>query len=165
MSVVVFAWGNEARGDDGLGPALGAHIEERWPEVALVTDYQLQLEHALDLKDRAMALFIDAGRGTEAPYRFYTTEPKPGVAHTSHALSPESLLDVAARVGVAAPPAFVLCIAGESFELGEPMSAAALGHLVEATALVDRLLAEPELEVWRALAESETKDDMLDLTE
>ena len=152
MSVVVLAWGNEARGDDGIGPALAAHVEANWPSAALVVDDQLQIEHALDLKDRSLALFIDAGHGTPAPYRFYETSARSGLTHTSHALTPESLLDVAMRIGVAPPRAFVLCVRGERWGLGDELSAEARERLALAGTLVDRLLGEPEAGSWQRLA-------------
>ncbi|MBI5263625.1 MAG: hydrogenase maturation protease [Bradyrhizobium sp.] len=154
MNVVVLAWGNEARGDDGIGPALAAHVEAHWPAAALVVDDQLQIEHALDLKDRSLALFIDAGHGTPAPYRFYETSARSGLTHTSHALPPESVLDVARQIGVSAPPSFVLCIPGERWGLGESLSEAAEERLELARALIDRLLGEPDAESWRSLAGS-----------
>ena len=45
----------------------------------------------------------------------------------SHALAPESLLKVYEQLYQQAPPeVFVLCIAGESFELGQSLSALAM---------------------------------------
>jgi hydrogenase maturation protease len=152
MSVVVLAWGNEARGDDGIGPALAAHVAANWPSAALVVDDQLQIEHALDLRDRSLALFIDAGHGTPAPYRFYETSARSGLTHTSHALTPEAVLDVAARIGVTAPRAFVLCIRGECWGLGDAMSGEAEARLESARTLVDRLLGTPDVESWSRLA-------------
>ena len=149
MKVVLLAWGNEARGDDGLGPALAEHVATHWPEVQLVIDDQLQLEHALDLRDADLALFVDAARSAEGPFRFDETAAKPGLAHTSHALSPECLLGVAVQVGVRPPPSFVLAIAGEQFELGEPLSERARRHLDAAIAFTDRLLRQPDPAVWR----------------
>ncbi len=61
MSVVVFAVGNPSRGDDALGPLLMAWLEQQArPGVQLVGDFQLQIEHALDLEGHPLALFIDA---------------------------------------------------------------------------------------------------------
>ena len=99
MQLVVFGWGNISRGDDAFGPLLLARIEQAgWPDATLIEDYQLQLEHALDLKGADMALFIDAGRDTPAPYFFQEVFPQTGMTHTSHALSPQSVLDVFRRV-------------------------------------------------------------------
>jgi Ni,Fe-hydrogenase maturation factor len=50
--------------------------------------------------------------------------------HTSHALSPEAVLATFARVHGADPPeSWLLCVRGESFELGEPLSSAAARNL------------------------------------
>ena len=76
MSVVVFAVGNPSRGDDALGPLLMDWLaEQARPGVHLVSDFQLQIEHALDLEGHQLALFIDAGTGTPAPFEFRETGP------------------------------------------------------------------------------------------
>ena len=76
MSVVVFAVGNPSRGDDALGPLLMDWLaEQARPGVQLVSDFQLQIEHALDLEGHSLALFIDAGTGTPAPFEFRETGP------------------------------------------------------------------------------------------
>jgi len=75
---VVFGVGNDARGDDALGPALMAWLEaQRLPGVRLVADFQLNVEHALDLEGAALALFIDAGIGTPTPFSFHEVQPQP----------------------------------------------------------------------------------------
>jgi hydrogenase maturation protease len=149
VRLVVFAWGNEARGDDGFGPAIADHLAGHRPDIPCITDDQLQLEHALDLKDCDLALFVDAGRGTPAPFSFQETFARGGLAHTSHALSPEALLGVAERIGVTPPPAYVLCIAGVDFELGAPLSDTGRSHLAAATEFLDRLLARQDVATWR----------------
>ncbi len=140
--VVVFATGNESRGDDGLAPALArrAGLEAR-DGIALVIDYQLQVEHALELAGRRLALFIDAGTGTPAPFELRRAHPSPRFLHTTHALAPEAVLETAERLGIAAPEAWVLCVRGERFELGESLSAPALRHLDAAEAALNAFLA------------------------
>lgn len=147
--LVIFGWGNEARGDDAIGPLLAEQVEKRWPGVAVVTDDQLQLEHALDLKGRKMALFIDAGHGTEPPFTFREVEPVSGLTHTSHALPPESVLHVYSHFGDEAPSAFVLCVAGQSFELGESIRPETAGNIATASSFIDHLLSNPEPYFWR----------------
>ena len=57
--VVVLGWGNASRGDDGLGPLLLARVEALGlSHVTAIEDFQLQLEHALDLKGADLALSI-----------------------------------------------------------------------------------------------------------
>ncbi|HRH15070.1 MAG TPA: homospermidine synthase, partial [Azonexus sp.] len=72
--LVVFAVGNPSRGDDAIGPVICGRLEE-WLEnekladrVELIEDFQLNVEHALDLQSRELALFIDAGENTPAPF-------------------------------------------------------------------------------------------------
>jgi hydrogenase maturation protease len=153
MSVVVFAAGNPSRGDDALGPLLMAELEVlALPDVHLVSDFQLQIEHALDLDGRDLALFIDAGTGTPAPYLFREIRPITGQAPNSHALAPEAVLQVYADIRRAdPPPAFVLCIRGEEFELGGDLSAAAQEHLLAARTHLQRCMACADASSWRKL--------------
>ena len=139
--VVVFATGNESRGDDGLAAALvrRARLDAR-DGIALVIDYQLQVEHALELAGRRLALFIDAGTGTPVPFELRRVRPSPRFLHTTHALAPEAVLETAARLGIAPPEAWILCVRGESFELGETLSAPALRHLDAAEAALNAFL-------------------------
>ena len=150
--VVVLGWGNASRGDDGLGPLLLARVEALGLEtVTTIEDFQLQLEHALDLKGADIALFLDAGRGTPAPFAFYETAPKLGLTHTSHAMAPEAVLDVYARVlGEAPPPAFVMAIRGEAFELGTELGEVAHERLDLAWDFLRPLIEAADVETWRA---------------
>ena len=154
MRLVVFGWGNDARGDDGLGPLLLARIAAAgWPDVTTIEDFQLQIEHALDLDGAEAALFLDAGRNTPAPFAFAEIGPKRDMSHTTHALAPEAVLDVYARsLGRTPPPSFTLCVRGERFELGEGLSAEARGRLEAAWAFVQGLMREPTVEAWRSAA-------------
>ena len=154
MDVVVFGVGNPSRGDDALGPLLMAELAATAPDsVRLVEDFQLQVEHALDLDGATLALFIDAGTGTPAPFTFYEIEPRAGRAISSHALAPEAVLRVYQDVRKQLPPpAFVLCVRGESFELGAPLSSAAEGNLRAARRWLADCLAHPEPQHWRRMA-------------
>jgi len=70
LRLVVFGWGNDASGDDGLGPLLLARVARAaWAGVTTVENFQLQIEHALDLDGAEAALFVDAGKDTPAPVR------------------------------------------------------------------------------------------------
>jgi hydrogenase maturation protease len=152
--VVVLGWGNTARGDDGLGPLLLAEIERLGlAHVVTVEDFQLQLEHALDLDGADLALFVDASVAAPAPFAFYETQARAGLGHSSHAMAPEAVLDVHVRVmGRTPPPAFVLGMRGERFELGEALGASARAHLAAAAAFVAQLLESPGVAAWRAAA-------------
>jgi hydrogenase maturation protease len=154
MRLVVFGWGNDSRGDDGIGPLLLSRIEQAgWDDAVLIEDYQLQLEHALDLEGAELALFLDAGTGTPAPFFFREIFPQPGVTHTSHALSPESVLAVFSQVtGKAPPSAFLLCVRGENFELGAGLSEDGAARLEAAWTFLLHLQQDRALDSWRVIA-------------
>lgn len=150
--VVVFGWGNPSRGDDAIGPFLLADLEAAaLPGVETIEDFQLQIEHALDMVGADLVLFLDAGAQTPAPYVFYEAKPTGTFTASTHALLPEAVLSVYRQVhGQDPPPAFVLCVRGEQFGLGEPMSEVATERLDAAKGLVRALCAQPDVGRWRA---------------
>jgi len=153
--VLIFAIGNESRGDDALGPLLLRQLDSWLKEnnladqFELLEEFQLQVEHAMDLKDRQLVLFIDAGAKTRAPYAFYRATANATPTLYSHALTPEALLKVYEPFyHEAPPPVFVLCVCGEQFELGEPLSAVASVHLLRAFEFSQKLLLDAKNEAW-----------------
>ena len=141
--VLVLAVGNPSRGDDALGPELAARLEDAAiPGVEVIAEFQLQVENALDLEGRERVVFVDAGTGTPAPFEFRRAVPAEDFLHTSHAISPEAVLATYRRVtGKEPPEAWVLCVRGESFELGEGLSEAAAANLGAAWAQLTALLS------------------------
>lgn len=132
--ILVLAVGNPSRGDDAIGPALAARIEEaRLPHVEVIVEFQLQVENALDLAGRERVIFVDAGAGTPEPFELGRVAAATEFLHTSHALSPGAVLATYQRItGEEPPEAWLLCVRGESFELGEGLSPAAGRRLAEA---------------------------------
>ena len=132
--VLIFAWGNPSRGDDALGPRFAEAIESlALPGVECLTDFQLQVEHALDLKGRQRVLFVDASFSATAPFQVTPIEPARDASFTSHAMSPAAILYTYRDVeGVTPPPAWQLAIRGESWELGAEPSPQALAYLAAA---------------------------------
>ena len=138
--LLVLGWGNLSRGDDALGPLCVAALREQLPDalreqVEFLEDYQLQIEHALDLLGRQRVLFIDASLSCAAPFEVTGLQSVRDASFTTHALSPQALLQVYQDVqGAPPPPCTLLAIRGEAFELGEAPSPAALAHLKRAVA-------------------------------
>jgi hydrogenase maturation protease len=156
-SVVVIAVGNRSRGDDAIGPLLLDRLEAwlagegRGADIETIEDFQLQIEHALDLAGRRLVLFVDAGTGTPAPFDFYATAAAaPGASHSSHALTPEAVLGVYRQItGENPPPAFVLCVRGDRFELGEDLSDPGRAHVEAAWRALAALCERPDPGRWR----------------
>lgn len=151
--VLIFAYGNPSRGDDALGPALLERVEALdIPGVELLTDFQLQVEHAADLAGRQVVLFADADVSCPAPYAFTRLAPQRDTSYSTHEMSPAAVLEVYRELYGDPPPAYLLAIRGESFELGEPLSTGARANLEAAIKLVQDLCATPVQVEWERWA-------------
>lgn len=145
---LLLAWGNRSRGDDALGPLLLDRIRQwlqRQPmacrlSVDCVEDQQLQIEHVLDLKGRQTVLFIDATMGLNTPFSQDMLSPCRDSSFTSHALSPQALLQAYQDVlGESPPPCRMLGLRASQFDLDRAPSP---------QALTDLDLAETWLQSW-----------------
>jgi hydrogenase maturation protein HypF len=149
--LLVVGVGNPSRGDDAAGPLFLERIAELCREqvasgeLELLTDFQLQIEHALDLVGRRRVVFVDArvALGAE-PFRLERLEPARDTSHTSHALSPSAVLETYRRVQGGEPPeSWLLGLRAECFELGEPPSDATRAAVEAAAAFfVGTVLAD-----------------------
>lgn len=138
---LIIGIGNPSRGDDALGPLAIERLEAMRPAgVELLTDFQLQVEHALDLRDRQQVYFVDASVGCAEPYALEPVGPGEDRSISSHVLSPRAVLEVYRRLFGAPPAAQVLAIRGYAFELGEGLSAGAARNLEAALAALSGLL-------------------------
>ena len=141
---LIFGWGNPSRGDDALGPLLVERIEAlRLPGVECLTDFQLQVEHALDLENRRRILFVDASIDAAPPFAVTPLAPARDASFTTHAMTPEAVMQVYVELhDEDPPPCALLAIRGERFELGQPPAAAAMAGLDAALIWVRQWLAE-----------------------
>jgi len=156
--IVVLGCGNPSRGDDALGPLLMARLED-WiqahPGVAVEAfqDFQLQVEHTLDLEGRDLVLFVDAAVSGPDPYQFRRVAPAADLRGDSHALSPAGLLHAFRALGCGEPPpAYVLAVRGHAFHLGTELSAQARRNLEVAWQRLAWLLEHPSPAYWDGLA-------------
>ena len=134
--VLIFTYGNPSRGDDALGPAMFDMLEAHkrsngnLTDMDLLTDFQLQIEHAIDLEGRDCILFIDAGVSCPEPFDLQQLRPERDDSFTTHAMSPASVLSVYQQINNCdPPPAYLLTIRAYEFGLGLPMSEAATENL------------------------------------
>ncbi|MFI3119559.1 MAG: hydrogenase maturation protease [Methylococcaceae bacterium] len=149
--VLLFGYGNLSRGDDALGPLLLEHIESHCSldAIEILSDFQLQIEHALDLENRRLVLFVDASVACAEAFDFTVLQPARDKSYTTHAMSPAAVLDVYQSIkNQIPPPCFLLSIKAEKFELGEGLSADAENNLAEACRFAGRLLTNPDLDFW-----------------
>jgi hydrogenase maturation protease len=133
--LLVFGWGNPSRGDDALGPMFVERLSSQLGDscagqVDFLTDLQLQVEHALDLAARHRVLFVDASLGCSAPFEVTALQAARDASFTTHAMSPEAVMQVFVQLhGTLPPPCTLLAIRGQRFELGEAPSDTARANL------------------------------------
>lgn len=149
LPLLIFGYGNPSRGDDALGPLLLEYLETlKLPHVEFLTDFQLQVEHALDLRNREKVLFIDASVSCTAPYAFTRLHARKDTNYTSHAMTPMAVLHTYRELYGNPPPAYLLEVRGERFELGEPLSSEAASNLEASLDLLRKLYSETHLPEW-----------------
>ncbi len=131
MTLLVIGYGNAGRGDDGLGPAFAERISRaRLTGCRIDIDFQLTVEHALQVTEAQSVVFVDAMIANDAPYRFTPVQADRSADLASHSLLPEAVLTLAEMLYDKRPEAFILGIAGESFgEVAEGLSDTARRNL------------------------------------
>ncbi|NND92688.1 MAG: hydrogenase maturation protease [Granulosicoccus sp.] len=146
---LILAIGNPSRGDDALGPVFIERLQRALTDLAeagnieFLTDFQLQVEHALDLLGRRAVLFVDAALpGVVSEVAIEAVPADAGVTPTSHALRPGAVLNIAMRINGHAPPAWQLAIEGREFALGEGLSSQAELNLGRAILMAQRWLRD-----------------------
>jgi len=147
LPLLVFGWGNRSRGDDALGPLCVERLRVAFTQrqdIEFLDDYQLMIEHVLDLQGRARVLFVDASLGCAPPFETLALRAAADGSIGSHTLSPQALLQVYRELhDDAPPPCTLLAIRGQRFELGAAPSRAALAHLDAALAWAQTWLSLP----------------------
>jgi hydrogenase maturation protease len=152
--VLIFSYGNPSRGDDALGPEIFELLEKNKQEssaldsIDLLTDYQLQIEHAVDLDQRECVLFVDASTTGSAPYDFYPLQAERDNSYTTHAMSPAAVLDVYQQINQRKPPScYMLTIRGYEFGLGQPLTEQAEINLQQGYLFIRNLL-DTDIGLW-----------------
>lgn len=148
--ILVFGYGNPSRGDDAVGPLLLEHLERQLDltHIELLSDFQLQIEHALDLLDRKRVLFVDASVACHSAFELAELAPLKDNSYSTHAMSPAALLHVYRTVSPQPPPpAFLLSIQASDFELGAALSPQTADNLKQASRFAGQLLNDWSLSV------------------
>ena len=142
--MLVLAFGNPGRRDDGLGPACAAALEEfPLPGVRIDVDYQLTVEDAAAAAAHDVVVFVDADCRGDAPFSWRQIGPEASASFSSHSVSPQGVLGLARELFGAAPRAYLLGIRGYEFnEFGEGLSAAAQQNLAAALGFLVPILRD-----------------------
>ncbi len=116
--VLVIGFGNPAREDDGLGPAMAEYLEGLdLPGITVDSNYQLSIEDAAEVAEHDLAVFIDAAVEGEEPFSFQKLEPKEELSFSSHSVEPASVMALAGSLFGGDKEGYMLGIRGYSFEM------------------------------------------------
>jgi hydrogenase maturation protease len=144
---LILGWGNPGRMDDGLGPAfVDALAREAPADLTLDEDYQLTVEHAVEVARHDRVVFVDADRGGLEPLTLRRVRPALHASgFTTHGLTPGAVLALARDLFGATPEAWLLGVRGYEFdEFGERLTDGARANLERAVEFLREALAS-----WR----------------
>lgn len=142
MRILLMGYGNPARQDDGLGPALVAEIESTGRKnVSFDANYQPSVEDAWELCQYDRVILADAAVQGPEPFSFAPLEPAESVGFSTHALRPEAVPALADRLFGRQVPTWLLGIRGYQFEpFQESPTPEARKNLASAVRFLDKLL-------------------------
>jgi hydrogenase maturation protease len=140
--VLIVAYGNPLRSDDGVGWIVADELRRRLasPEVEVLQLLQLLPELAESVSHAATLIFVDAScDGEPGDVCCRPVTPPPANPQFTHQLSPPELLGLARQLYGATPQAFCLSLTGQSFEHGEELSKSVATGLPQLVAKVEQL--------------------------
>lgn len=152
--VLVFAYGNPGRLDDGLGPALAAQLEKRnFTGVTVDSNYQLSVEDAELVSRHSAVIFVDASVNGPEPFGVQHIVPDNTCSFSTHSVSPAQVMGLAEELFHRSPPGFIVGIRGYEFnEFAEKLSAQAASNLKETFEFMDNLLSNWDMTKLETMA-------------
>jgi hydrogenase maturation protease len=145
--VVVIAVGNTLRSDDGLAWHVADELKRQGREnLRVLKVYQLTPELAEAVSEVDLAVFVDAG--AQGDPGTLTCEPVTASASDfrfSHDVTPATLVRIAKTLYGKSPTAYMICVAGKSFEHGESLSPEVASAIPSAIAKVQDLMVRSVL--------------------
>jgi hydrogenase maturation protease len=135
--LLIIGYGSLIRGDDAVGQLMAAALGERIAGAEVIRCTQLTPELAEPISRADAVVFIDASaEGEPGSIRLTALQPEKNGGAFTHHLTPSSLLGAAADLYGRAPSAWLIAVAGASFEYGSapsPQIGAVFPALVERT--------------------------------
>ncbi len=141
---LMLGWGNDGRRDDGLGPAFVRVFAERaLPGLTVSSDYQLQVEDAVEVARFPRVIFVDADRSGPEPFSFRRVLPAASsLSFSSHSVTVGGLLALTRELFGHEPEAWLLGIRGYDFDRFESsLSPPARDNLAAAADFIAAALA------------------------
>jgi len=124
-SLLVIGYGNDLRGDDGIGVAVADKLSETVLKdgVRILTCQQLTPELASEISKMDRVILIDAAQGsTPGKATVSRIEPDKDGATFTHELQPSTLLSCCLGLYGVCPETFLVSIVGSSFDFSDKLS-------------------------------------------
>jgi len=150
--VLVIGFGNPGRLDDGLGPAFAEQLLDELKthsidDVTVDSNYQLNVEDAIEIAANDVVVFVDAALAGSEPFFFSKIIPKAGLGFSSHSIEPDAIMALAQSSFKAETIGFALGIRGYDFnEFDESLSEKARANLNAAMKFLVNSLKEGKFE-------------------
>jgi len=134
--LLIIGYGNPLRGDDGFGFYAAEELQRRMIDdrgVTVLPLHQLTPELAADISRAERVVFIDAaneGEPGKLSCREVVKTPVDTAVFTHH-MTPGGLLAASEALYATVPPAVLFSVAGQSFELGAPLTPGVQAALAE----------------------------------
>lgn len=136
-ALLVLAYGNTLRSDDGVGPAVGRRVEElALPGVRVVIAHQLFPELADEVSRAGAVVFVDASVEPLPNVAMRPVEPAGQLQSVAHACDPGALLGLARDAFGRCPPAWCVHIPVAELGFGETLSPRAVAGRDRAVELI-----------------------------
>jgi hydrogenase maturation protease len=117
MKILLIGYGNPARADDGLGPALAEKLElKNLPFVTVEADYQLMIENSAQVAGHDIVIFADAQVHGPEPFSFEPVEAKCSDSFSTHSIEPAQIMALAESLFGSKAKGFILGIRGYEFD-------------------------------------------------
>lgn len=140
--ILIIGYGNTLRSDDGAGQVVAEAVKTTDLVTSLAV-HQLTPELAEPLANVDLAIFVDAyPADAEQTVQVSPLAPADSGMMMAHTSNPQALLAIAKILYNHYPPAWLVAIPGQNFELGTHLSPLAEQGVEEAIEIIDRLIKE-----------------------
>lgn len=141
-TILVVGYGNELRGDDGLGPRVAREIRAlELRGVECIEAHQLLPELAPEMAAHDVVLFLDAIQGNEGEPCCLTRLTPSAAFAGPHVSDPAGLLALTRFLYQKCPIAWLVAIPGTQFNFSESISPQAEKAVLQAVEAVRSLIA------------------------
>ncbi|MFO7655500.1 MAG: hypothetical protein R6W78_00370 [Bacteroidales bacterium] len=145
--ILIYGYGNPGRQDDSLGVRLTEMVEEwarsdNYENIQTDSNYQLNIEDVIILKDKNLVIFADASKEKLSDYKLEPLKPKNKTDFTMHHVSPAFLLFLAGELNGAVPECYVLHIKGYEWEFMANPTIQAMKNLQKAFGFIKDFLLD-----------------------